>query len=138
MQIIPRDAQRDAPLEGSGSRGSFMAFVFAMMKRHFHEITSQHNVIGEVAGGRQRSLAKVIVTLPINLPDQIEGQAYVGVALMGKGKPVSGASIEAADVPSLKGSAYEKMFAANYFVIVAKDMIHVYLENHRILDFLRA
>ena len=32
----PRDAQRAAPLGESGSRGSFMACVSAVMKRHCH------------------------------------------------------------------------------------------------------
>src|SRR5258707_2951353 len=37
----PRDAQRDTPIQCSVSRPFFVAFVFSMMKRNFHEIASK-------------------------------------------------------------------------------------------------
>ena len=37
----PRDAQRDTPIQCSVSRPFFVAFVFSVMKRNFHEIASK-------------------------------------------------------------------------------------------------
>ncbi|SRR5258706_14149216 len=68
--------------------------------------------------------AEVILTSPINLPGQMEGQAYVGAVAIGTGKPIPDASVKAIGVPSFAGSVYAKTLVATYFVIVAKEEIH--------------
>ena len=81
--------------------------------------------------------AEVMATSPIDLPGEFEGQAYVGVVAIGAGKSIPGASAKAIGLPSFESGIHEKTLVANFFVFVAKEKIHVYLENQTILDFLR-
>lgn len=80
--------------------------------------------------------AEVIHTSPITLPTD-EGDGYTGAVVIGAGKVVPGASVTPSQFPSLKGSVHEKTFVANYFAIVIKGEVHVYLENQNILNVLR-
>jgi hypothetical protein len=52
-------------------------------------------------------------------------------------KSHTGASTKATDVPSFAVTVHQKTLIATYFAIVAKDGVHVYLDNQSILDFLR-
>ncbi len=81
--------------------------------------------------------AEVILTLPLNLPPQVKGDGYTGLAVIGAGRAVPNASVQAHDFPSLKGTLHERNMAISYFALVMDEQVHIYLENQSILDFLR-
>jgi hypothetical protein len=59
------------------------------------------------------------------------------ITAVGAGESIPDAHITAQGVPSLKGSVHRSTFAATYFAVVAGEEAHIYLENHRITDFVK-
>lgn len=80
--------------------------------------------------------AEVIVTRPISLPEEAQGEAYFGLVVIGAGKELPGANVQTRGIQSFKGSAHEKTLIESYFVIVGGGKTHIYLDNHTILNFL--